>query len=90
MKKLFVTLIAVGFFYLGGCTVLDSGPKPGPVTDAKVILGTWELIHGDGGYVQYNEDGTYLVSTLRENLPEQPAIVGEYWFQEGQYFQAFS
>lgn len=60
MKQLFVTLIAVGLFLLTECSVLDSGPKPGLVTEAKVIWGTWELIYRDGGYVQYN--GMELIS----------------------------
>ena len=85
MKSLFVILTIIGLFLLTGCTASDAPSGPRPVTDAKDILGTWD-ISGEG-HVQYNEDGTFRYAKLRESLEKGPLVVGEFWFDEGQYFE---
>ena len=85
MKSLFVILTIIGLFFLTGCTASDAPSGPRAVTDVKDILGTWDII-GEG-YVQYNEDGTFRYAALRESLEERPLVVGEFWFDEGQYFE---
>ncbi len=83
MKKFVLTLIVIGLSLLMGCNTSDT-PQPGPITNSKDIVGIWE-IYGD--YVQYNEDGTFHFASSLERLEDQPMAIGEFWFEEGQYFE---
>ena len=84
MKVLIITLIVIGLFLVTGCTASDTPSGPGPVTDAKDIVGTWQNF---GRYTQFNEDGTYRFGSSIEGLVERPWVKGEYWFEKGQFFK---
>lgn len=87
MKVFFVTSIAVGLFLLIGCSAADT-PQPGPVTHAKDIVGIWEGGGNIGQYfVQYNEDGTVRFATTPGNLADRPRAIGEFWFEDGRYYE---
>jgi hypothetical protein len=58
---------------------------PGPVTEAKDIVGTCTA---GGWYLRYDEDGTFRSAGSREALEnEQHGNVGEFWFSNGQYHE---
>ncbi len=83
MKRCYFTLFTVGLLLFAGCSASDT-TQPGPVTDAKDILGTWEI---SGRYIRYYEDGTFHFSDSLEGLAERPLATGEFWFEEGRYLQ---
>ncbi len=83
MKRCCFTLVTVGLLLFTGCSASDN-PRPGPVTDAQEILGTWEK---SGQYIRYNDDGTFLYSDSLEGLGARPLATGEFWFEEGRYLQ---
>ena len=84
MKILSITLMVIGLILLTGCSASDTPSGPGPVTDAKDILGTWKKA---GTYYQFNEDGTYRSASSLEMLAERPRTLGEFWFEGGQFFK---
>lgn len=84
MKILSITLMVIGLFLLIGCTASGTPLEPGPVTNAKAIVGTWEHF---GEYTQFNEDGTCRTAPSLERLAERPWIISEFWFEGGQYFE---
>lgn len=88
MKHFFLSVMVSGLLILIGCNAFGSGQKPGPVTDAKVLIGTWTTVGpGSTFYLAYDDDGTLRFSTMQENLAERPLNINEYWFEEGHYFE---
>jgi hypothetical protein len=82
MKNTLAGLVAIGLLLLVGCG--SSAPKPGPVTEAKDIVGTWMA---PSSIIKYDEDGTFRLADSREGLRHEVLCeVGEFWFEDGQYF----
>jgi len=63
----------------------DTPSGSGLVTDAKDIVGTWQK--PSGSYSQFKEDGTYRSASTLEGLAERPRTIGEFWFEDGQFFK---
>ena len=60
-------------------------PEPGPITEAKDIVGIWMF---QAMFVEYDEDGTVRYAESRLTMREEKLTdVGEFWFEDGQYFQ---
>jgi hypothetical protein len=70
----------------GPFTVVPTTPEPTPtpelvksaVTDLQYLVGTWE--RSDEGAIQFNADGTYLVSETVAGIASGQASHGECWF----------
>lgn len=82
MKNLLFVLFVLGAFLLSGCSTT---PQPGPVTEARHLVGTWERFEN---YHQFNDDGTYRYAGYLEALIDRPFAIGEYWFEDGKYMQS--
>jgi ketosteroid isomerase-like protein len=71
---------------LGPFMVVPAAPEPTPtpelvkaaITDLKYLVGTWE--RSDEGALQFNADGTYLVSETVAGIASGHASHGECWF----------
>ena len=84
MKKVTITLMAIGLFVLAGCGT----PGPELASSAEDIVGTWHQINVPGlaGYYQYSEDGTFRGAQVREWVEDHPTDKGEFWFEGAQLF----
>ena len=76
MKKVTITLMAIGLFVLAGCGT----PGPELASSAEDIVGIWHQINvpGPTGYYQYSEDGTFHGASVRERVEDQPTGKGEF------------
>ena len=83
MRNTLAALVAVGLLLLVGCG--SNAPGPGPVTEARHIVGLYRVGHI---FVEYDEDGTVRYAESRLTMREEKLTdVGEFWFEDGQYFQ---
>lgn len=72
---------------LGPFEVVPATPEPTPtpelvksaVTDLQYLVGTWE--RSDEGAIQFDADGTYLVSETVAGIASGQASHGECWFE---------
>lgn len=83
MKKVTITLMAIGLFVLAGCGT----PGPRLASSAEDIAGMWlRTARGAPLYILFLEDGTMHESTNPELVEDRPWIKAEFWFEGTQLF----
>ena len=87
MKKVTITMMAIGLFVLAGC----GAPGPELASSAEDIVGMWHRIdRGSPWYILFLEDGALHESTNPELVEDRPMIKAEFWFEGTQLFIGMS
>ena len=86
MQKPIASLMVVGLLVLAACGT-GGEVEPGPITSFEDIAGTtYERQQGSPDFIHFFEDGTMHVSTNRDLVEDNPAIIGESRFEGTKLF----